>query len=226
MDSRPEPRLPSDLIVRIWGMDAEGHAFFQNVEARNISNAGALLCGLDHLLKVGDIVGVQHHEHKARFRVIWNITTEPLHKAQVGVQLLEGQECPWKEMLAETAAEPAKARGSNQRKFVRHKIRFPIEITDHRRNASRMGTNATDIGGRGCYVETQMPLPFGTSLEVVFWMDSEKVVTEAVVRASDPGVGMGIEFIGLTEEAQQRFQDFLEKLVSDAAGAENPQTSP
>jgi hypothetical protein len=78
-----------------------------------------------------------------------------------------------------------------------------------------MRTSATDISGRGCYVETLIPLPFGTQLEITFWLDAEKITTPALVRASDPGVGMGIEFVGLSEEVQQRFQRVLEKQAAD-----------
>ena len=219
MNDRPEPRLQTDLIVRIWGMSADSHPFFQNVEARNISSAGALLCGIEHQLTAGDVIGVQLGEHKARFRVVWAINTQPMSKSQVGVQLVEGQVCPWKDKLAAGAkvAEPPKPPGFNKRKFTRHRINFPIDIIDRRGGAAHMRTQATDIGGRGCYVETQLPLPFGTDLEVTFWIESEKVVTAAVVRACDPGVGMGIEFTGLDDAAQQRFQQFLEKLATDAA---------
>jgi len=37
-------------------------------------------------------------------------------------------------------------------------------------------------------------------------------VTTAVVRACDPGVGMGIEFTGLNEEARQQLQGHLDKI--------------
>jgi len=33
-----------------------------------------------------------------------------------------------------------------------------------------------------------------------------------VVRTRDPGVGMGIEFIGLSEDIKVRLQDHIEKL--------------
>lgn len=75
-----------------------------------------------------------------------------------------------------------------------------------------MNTNATDIGGRGCYVETLLPLPLGTQGTITFWMDDEKVQTTAVVRASDPGVGMGIEFTTLDTQVQERLQQFLDKM--------------
>jgi hypothetical protein len=43
-------------------------------------------------------------------------------------------------------------------------------------------------------------------------MDSEKVSTSAVIRTSDPGVGMGVEFIGMTADAKRRLQDHLDKV--------------
>ena len=64
-------------------------------------------------------------------------------------------------------------------------------------------STATDISGIGCYVETIFPLSIGTSLKVDLSIDSEQVTTRSFVRTSDPGLGMGIEFIGLRLEDQQ-----------------------
>ncbi len=45
---------------------------------------------------------------------------------------------------------PRRTRGS----YVRHKVLFPLEIGFEDSRRTHMQTNATDIGGRGCYVET------------------------------------------------------------------------
>ena len=55
-----------------------------------------------------------------------------------------------------------------------------------------MQCSATDIGGRGCYVETLVPLSVDTEVVVSFWVDSDKIATKGRVRTSDPAVGMGI----------------------------------
>lgn len=207
---RPDPRLPTDLSVRIWGMAANGQTFSQHVRARNISSSGALLSGLEHELKVGDVIGVQYADRKSRCKVIWVIDAGPIEKIQVGIQLVADQDCPWKAELPPdhlaSAQEP-----SNRRRFGRHRISFPLEVRDERVNTP-MRVNATDISGSGCYVESILPLPLGTTLKVDFWIDSEKTTTSAVVRTSDPGVGMGVEFIGLTPDSQQRLQNHLEKI--------------
>ncbi len=214
-----------DLVVRIWGM-AEGHAFFQNAYARNLKEHGALLSGIEHPLQAEDIIGVQYADKKARFRVLEAKDVGLPQRIQAEVELLDGQECPWKDRakdaLAHATAAPTQGPGSNKRRFPRFKIQFPIELRDERGGA-HMQTAASDVSGRGCYVESRVPLPLGTNLSIVFWMDAEKVSTTGMVRASDPGVGMGIEFVGLDLTAEQYLQAFFEKLAADS-GTQTPAT--
>jgi hypothetical protein len=215
-EPRPEPRIAADLPVRVFGMGADDHPFFQMATASNISKDGALLSGIEHQLKVGDVIGIQHGTKKARFKVAWVMDAGPLQKIQLGVQILVDQECPWNEML--TSDKPASpVLPHNRRKFARHKISVPMEVKDERVNTP-MRVNATDISGSGCYVESIVPLPKGTTLKVEFWMETEKVVTTAVVRTCDPGVGMGIEFTGLPEANRQRLQQYLEKVDPHGSG--------
>jgi hypothetical protein len=207
---RPDPRIKTDLSVRVWGMAANGQTFNQHVRARNISSSGALLDGLEHELKVGDVIGVQYGDKKSRCKVIWIMDTGPLLKFQAGVQIVSDQECPWKSELSPDQIAPP-PEPNNRRRFARHRIPFPLEVRDERVQTP-MRVNATDVGGNGCYVETILPLQIGTTLRVDFWIDSDKNSTSAVVRTSDPGVGMGIEFIGLTPEAKQRLQNHLDRI--------------
>jgi len=213
------PRATLDLRVRVWGMGANDRPFSQNAVAQNISVTGACIYGLEQELKVGDVIGVQYEGRKARCKVIWVVDAGGLKKIQVGVQLVVDQECPWTTMLpAEslTNAPPPRA-PDNRRKFLRHKISYPLELRDERVNTP-MRVNATDISGNGCYIETVMPLPVSTSLRVEFWIDQEHSSSSAVVRTRDPGVGMGIEFTGLTEDAKKRLQAHLDKLDPGITG--------
>jgi PilZ domain len=191
-------------------MSASGQTFNQHVHARNISGSGALLDGLEQELKVGDIIGVQYGDRKSRCKVVWVMDTGPLHKFQAGVQIAGDQDCPWKSELSPEQISPP-PEPHNRRRFMRHRVSFPVEVRDERVKTP-MRVNATDVGGNGCYVETILPLAVGTTLRTEFWIDSEKVSTSAVVRTSDPGVGMGIEFIGLTPESKQRLQNHLDRI--------------
>jgi len=209
-NSKPDPRITADLSVRVWGMSASGQTFNQHVRARNISSSGALFSGFEHELKVGDIIGAQYNDKKTRCRVIWVMDSGPIQKIQAGVQIVADQECPWKSELSpdQLSAPPEP---NNRRRFARHRISFPLEVRDERVKTP-MRVSATDISGNGCYVETILPLPVGTTLRIEFWREEEKISTSAVVRTSDPGVGMGVEFIGMTPEAKQRLQNHLDKI--------------
>ena len=210
MDKRPETRVATVILVRVWGMDADGRPFFQNANATNLSSEGARILGISHPLKSGDVIGVQHEEKKARLKVIWVIDSGVARQIEAGVQILPNQQVPW---LALTKNDKvAIAPGKNKRKYVRHKVLFPLEIGFEDSRRAHMQTNATDIGGRGCYVETLLPLAIGTKVTITFWMDSEKIYTSGVVRASDGGVGMGIEFTQLDNHVQDRLQKHLDKL--------------
>jgi hypothetical protein len=194
-------------------MGSNNQPFFQNAMAQNISATGACIFGIEPELKVGDVIGVQYETRKARCKVVWVVDAGALKKTQVGVQLVADQDCPWVAALPpDMKVEERRLQSpDNRRKFARHRISFPLELRDERVNTP-MRVNATDISGNGCYVETVMPLPVGTSLRVDLWIEQERLSPTAVVRTRDPGVGMGIEFTGLPDDSKQRFQAHLEKL--------------
>src|ERR671923_1229386 len=220
-EQRPEPRVDTDLPVRVFGMDANGKPLNQHVRARNISSNGALLSGIEQPLKVGDIIGVQVEQKKARFKVVWVVDAGGIEKNQVGLQLQDGQECPWKETLAKQA-QPAAAATTHpptRRRRARHRVDINLELRDERTNIP-MRVSATDVSGNGCYIESILPLPIGTNLNALIWMGEEKLTSTAVVRTCDPGVGMGIEFLTLSVEEQDRLQKYLENL--DPAGISGP----
>jgi hypothetical protein len=127
------------------------------------------------------------------------------------VLILPDQTAPWTDIASESRRKPAEP-GSDKRRFSRHKVQFPMEISFEDTRRAHMQCSATDIGGRGCYVETFSPLPLESEVVITFWLDSEKIRASAVVRTSDPGVGMGIEFTALETHIQERLQAYLEKM--------------
>jgi len=210
MDKRQETRREADITVRIWGMDSDGRAFFQNVKANSLTTEGASLYGIAHPLKMGDVIGVQHGERKARFKIMWLVDRGTARKIEAGIQVMDGQTAPWLDLAQTDGLQPAM--GRNRRRFARHKIHFPVEIGFEDTSRTHLHTNATDIGGRGCYIETLLPLALGTVVNLTFWLDAEKVNASAVVRTSDPGVGMGLEFIDLGDRIQTALQQHLESM--------------
>jgi hypothetical protein len=206
------PRATLDLRIRVWGMGSNNQPFHQNATAQNVSITGACISGLEHELKVGDVVGVQFETRKARCKVVWVMEAGATKKLQVGVQLVVDQECPWiSELPVEMRSNLPVPSADNRRRFQRHRVSFPLEFRDERVNTP-MRVNATDISGNGCYVETAMPLPISTVLRVDLWIDQEHVTASATVRTCDPGVGMGIELTGMPDESKMRFQAYLDKI--------------
>ena len=71
---------------------------------------GPALSGLDHELKVGDVIGVEYGDRKSRCRVVWVMDGGPIQKIQVGVQIVTDQDCPWKsELMKRTKLRAARA---------------------------------------------------------------------------------------------------------------------
>ena len=213
MEKGPESRLPAEIPVRVFGMNADGKAFFQKAVASNLSNEGATLSRVEHSLKVGEVIGVQHADKKARFEIKWVKPGFLPNTVEAVIQLQAGQTSPWAEA---TSATPTTVRdaasGADKRRFARHKVSFPLTISFNDGSRPHMQCSATDIGGRGCYVESLSPLPIGSEVIITFWIDSQKISTKGLVRASDPGVGMGIEFTVLEMHNQEKLQQFLEKM--------------
>ena len=220
MEKRPELRISADIPVRVWGMDVDGKPFFQSATADNLSSEGAQLSHINHSLKIGDIIGIQHGDKKARFEVIWLKPALVPGRNNVGVMILPKQTVPWSEVTEGNRPEVVRdRRGAEKRRFTRHKVQFPIVISFADERRPHMQCSSTDIGGRGCYVETMVPLHINAEVIITFWVDSEKIQTTGVVRASDPGVGMGIEFTALENHIQQRLQTYLEKIDQGFASA-------
>ena len=207
-------------------MNAEGHAFFQNAIASDLASSGALLNGLEHTLKIGEVIGLQHETQKTRVRVLRLGDAVLPGKMQAEVEIVGGQPCPWPNLLDveghKTQQQIETEAARNKRRFPRLRAHFPFELRDERGGGAPMKTHAADISGRGCYVETLVPLPLGTPLSITFWLDADKIVTTAKVRSSDPGVGMGIEFIGLGDDLKERLQKHLQKLADQRAGEGKP----
>lgn len=206
-------------------MDADGKPFFQSATAGNLSSDGAQLSHINHSLKIGDVIGIQYGDKKARFSVIWIKPALVPERNNVGVMLLAKQEVPWAEVTAGNRPETLRGpRGAEKRRFTRHKVQFPIQISFSDARRPHMQCSSTDIGGRGCYVESLVPLHINSEVIITFWIDSEKIKTTGIVRASDPGVGMGIEFTALEGDIQKKLQAYLDKIDQGFASAATQST--
>ncbi len=68
---RREVRLELNMPVQIYGVDADGLPFLEASYTRNISREGACLCGVEHRLAPGAVIGIRCHDREGRLRVVW-----------------------------------------------------------------------------------------------------------------------------------------------------------
>ena len=94
---RQKSRIQIEFPVHISGFTAQGVQFVQDAVARNISCSGALLSGINHELKSGDLIEIQYEEKRARFKVVRIGGSKTLDKPQVAVHRMEGERCPWEQ---------------------------------------------------------------------------------------------------------------------------------
>ena len=97
---------------------------------------------------------------------------------------------------------------AEKRRHPRRKV--PIQIELHLEGGAaplRTATSETSLGG--CYVETMFTLAVGTLLTMTLWLGDDKVITECRVATCFPQVGNGIEFTGMSDDAQGKLERFL-----------------
>jgi len=69
LGKRREPRKPVQVKERIFGTDAEGRIFSENVTTLDVSNNGIRLSGVRAKLKIDEIIGLTYGANKVQFRV-------------------------------------------------------------------------------------------------------------------------------------------------------------
>jgi hypothetical protein len=95
----------------------------------------------------------------------------------------------------------------------RHAFSATTEVVDVATGA-RLATRAADLSLNGCYLDSLNPSVVGSKIRLrIMWGGAELTCT-AVVRDSQPGMGMGVAFIDLDEARKGLIQKWIEKLDS------------
>jgi PilZ domain-containing protein len=69
------------------------------------------------------------------------------------------------------------------------------------------------MGLGGLFVSTPQPPPTGETIKLIFELPGGDVRARAVVRDSQPGKGMGIQFVSMVHEARARLNRHMNNLV-------------
>jgi PilZ domain len=206
-----EAEQTSSISVTLSCTDIHGRKCEQPVMAHDLSQQGARLDGITQPLAPGTRVTLQYIDTIVVAQIVWVVLVSPGPGCQAGIRLLDPKRCPWK--------NPGTQSGHTRylperRKAERYKLSVGIQLSDDHQQVS-MRSSTADVGIGGCYIETIFPPAVGVSLQVLLWLGSTKLLAKGVVRASYPGVGMGIEFLDLSWEETERLYKFLEANRND-----------
>lgn len=96
-----------------------------------------------------------------------------------------------------------------RRRYPRMQVAVQIEIRPEGTGVP-MRLETTDLSLGGCYAEMAFTLDVGTKLDIVVWLDGQKVSTRGVVVTRHPQFGNGIGFVGMSSENERRLRSFLD----------------
>ena len=95
-----------------------------------------------------------------------------------------------------------------RRKYPRIKAVIPVEFKAEGASVAS-GAETADLSLSGCYVEMSFTLAVGTKLDLILWIEDQKLITKALVVSNTPQFGNGIEFVEMPQEDQAKLATFL-----------------
>lgn len=211
MGKRREPRMPIELPLRIFGTDAGGKIFSENVTTMDVSQNGAGLRGVRARIPLEEIIGVMHGSNKVHFRVKWVGEPGTPKQGQVGLLNVTPEKPFWGLSLPSNASDNFQFAGKDRRKSVRVKCSISVELHPAGRPVIR--SRASDLSVGGCFVEIPMQLKVDTSFEIALWLGETKLRLNGEVVSTAPGFGIGVRFVNTS----QQDQELLERHITSIA---------
>jgi hypothetical protein len=208
-----EPMKAARIRVRIWGLDADGRAFSETVETRNVGRERAEVEGVRVPLKVGDVIGVGNGDLKARFSIL-SVAKRPTGDSLLELQIVAPAKGDFWGVKYD--ALPQAVRGHERRSSPRYRCNgFAVLHVPSQKFVVR--APVTDIALNGCYVELAMPYPLDFRLNVEVTVRDACITTPAQVVSSHPGVGMGLRFDSHTLVGAEQIRRVLMDLDRELA---------
>lgn len=214
MVSRREPRKDVRVPVRIFGTDAAGKTFNENVFTVNVSRGGAMVIEVKTQLKVGEVIGVVYGKSKTRYEVRWIGAPATPQQNLAGLQSVKSEEIIWDFPLPATTEDLVRARSLNERRqHPRRRCSLSVEIHPASQE-SRVWGRVSDISLGGCFVEMQSTLKEGTKVRLALWIQEKKLWAVGKVAAARLGSGVGIEFEEIKTDDREQLKRYLDTLAS------------
>jgi hypothetical protein len=206
----------------------------------DLTDCSARVGGLTVMLEPGETVEIKRKAQKAKFQVIWMGAPGSAMEGQAGFHGLEPNRSIWdvdlsQEHLDDESTEPET--GPEQRQPNPPTLRIPTPVVTvapgavppERRLHPRFACEGAatvraltgdlvahgpvkDISAGGIYIETLIPFPVNTAVNVKLAICDVWVDVHGEVRASHASIGMGIAFQGLTSEVKAKLDHILQTL--------------
>ena len=96
-----------------------------------------------------------------------------------------------------------------RRRYPRVKVKIPVEL--HLSAGTPQRTSIEEISVCGCYIETMFTFEVSTRVDLVIWLNQEKVTAKGIVVNRYPQVGNGIDFVTMAPQDRLKLSDFISK---------------
>jgi hypothetical protein len=214
MGKRREPRVDMSVPVRIFGTDSSGQIFSEKLSTLNVSRHGAELGGVQAQLKMGEIIGLTYGTNKVHFRIMWVGAPGTPKQARIGLLNLSPDKPLWDFVLPGPGVDGSGiARDPNDRRaHPRFKTVNSVEIHPEGQQAPIRARTA-DLSVGGCFIEMPNPLPRGTQMRIGIWVKDTKLWANGRVITSNPGFGIGVQFLQISDEDKTQLEQFLESTI-------------
>ncbi|HEX8814674.1 MAG TPA: PilZ domain-containing protein [Terriglobales bacterium] len=207
-----EARKDIKLAVRIFGTDAAGRVFSENVHTCNISYSGAELTGVGAQLKIDDVIGLACGSNKGRFRIRWVGRPNTSDAGRIGLLNLAPDKPLWDVPTPQGIEKGTWPDARDRRVEPRVKCKCSIEVyADNQAAPIRSRTGDLSVGG--CFIEMSIPLPLHSNAKIGVWLNETKVWARAKVVSCTPGFGIGVRFLEVSQPDKQKLRDFLQSMT-------------
>ena len=98
---------------------------------------------------------------------------------------------------------------AERRQYLRIQMAVQIELRPDGTNVP-MRLQTSDFSLGGCYVEMALTLAVGTRLDIVLWLDQQKVPMRGIVVTCHTQCGNGISFLSVSPENETRLRSLLD----------------
>ena len=107
---------------------------------------------------------------------------------------------------------------SKQRRYPRVKVNLPAEAKHVLENFPRRG-QVSNVSEGGAYLEMVQTLEPPTCVDVVLWLNNEKIQARAEVVTRNAHLGNGIRFIRMSDSDKKKLREFVEWAQKTGAGS-------